>query len=285
MDKKPLIQQGWLRALLFLLLGCALSFAIDFIASRLLQAYFGNLNKQPENPQDFLMAYNINSIGFVVAAVCMRRLVDRQSFYSLGFKWKNNGDAAWSGFFVAMLILCMGTLVLWVFKCLYFIGFNFDASHIGLSILLFVVVAFVEEIIFRVYLLNNLMHSLNKWLALSISALIFALFHSGNPNASMLSVSAIFIAGILLGINYIYTKNIWFGIFFHFAWNFFQGTVLGYGVSGFPANGIFKQTLNGTELWTGGNFGFEASLLSPLLQIAAIILLAKRYKKMNASFG
>ena len=30
------------------------------------------------------------------------------------------------------------------------------------------------------------------------------------------------IAGLFLGINYIYTRNLWFSIFFHFSWNFFQ---------------------------------------------------------------
>jgi hypothetical protein len=147
-------------------------------------------------------------------------------------------------------------------------------------------VSFTEELICRGYILNNLMQSMNKWLALALSSLVFAAFHSANPDVSIMSIINIYIAGLLLGINYIYTRNLWFSIFFHFVWNVFQGPVLGYDVSGLHLPGMLQQTLNGPDLLTGGPFGFEGSLICPLLTLAAIgyfgYSFSKRYAQQPA---
>ncbi len=73
---------------------------------------------------------------------------------------------------------------------------------------------------------------MNKWVALLITSVLFALFHEANPDVSVFAIINILFAGILIGLNYIFTKNLWFGICFHFAWDYFQGPVLGYEVSG-----------------------------------------------------
>jgi membrane protease YdiL (CAAX protease family) len=279
MDKKPLVQQGWLRVLIYLIMGLAISIGVVIIANMLLTGSIqGESKKQFDSPQEFMLAYCINTIGLLIAAFAMRKIVDRKPIASLGFHWKGFSNTAWSGFFIGILILSIGSLILMGLRFIYFTGFAFDASNLLMSALLFIIVAFVEETIFRGYVLNNLMDSMHKWIALPVSALVFALFHSFNPDAGVFSVMGIFIAGLLLGINYAYTRNLWFGIFLHFAWNFLQGPVLGYAVSGFSSKGLLQQTLGGPTLWTGGSFGFEASLLALLLQGAAIFLLIRLYE-------
>jgi membrane protease YdiL (CAAX protease family) len=284
MDKKPLVKQGWLRVLIYLITGLAISIGIVIIANILLTGSIqGETKKQFDSPEEFMLAYCINTIGLLIAAIAMRIIVDRKPIASLGFHWKGFSNAAWSGFFIGILILSIGSLILMGLRFIYFTGFAFDANSLLMSTMLFIIVAFVEEIIFRGYVLNNLLDSMNKWIALPVSALVFALFHSFNPDASVLSVMGIFVAGLLLGINYAYTRNLWFGIFLHFAWNFFQGPVFGYAVSGFSSKGLLQQTLGGPTLWTGGSFGFEASLLALVLQGTAVFLLVKLYDQKAAA--
>ncbi len=77
-------------------------------------------------------------------------------------------------------------------------------------------------------------------------------------------------AGLLFGLSYIYTKNLWFPIALHFSWNFFQGTVFGFNVSGKETYSLIITKENSFNIWNGGNFGFEGSILSILFQIFAI---------------
>ncbi len=91
-------------------------------------------------------------------------------------------------------------------------------------------------------------------------------------------VLKVFIGGLMLGINYIYTKNLWFGIFLHFGWNFFMGSVLGYEVSGINLQPLLTQNVTGPNLWTGGAFGFEGSVLSMVVNVVLVGVLVGVYE-------
>ena len=130
----------------------------------------------------------------------------------------------------------------------------------------------------QIIILSNLLDSMNKFTALIISSIIFALMHMSNPNVSVLSIINIFLAGMLLGIYYIHRKNLWFSISVHLMWNFVQGPILGFEVSGLKIEGILQQELVGHNLFTGGEFGFEGSLLCTILSIAGIIFIHIKYK-------
>lgn len=90
-----------------------------------------------------------------------------------------------------------------------------------------------------------------------------------------------FPAGILLGISYIFTKNLWFPIALHFSWNFFQGPIFGFQVSGTNSETLISQTINGNELLTGGQFGLEGSIIATVLCSLGILLFWMIYKKQN----
>jgi membrane protease YdiL (CAAX protease family) len=92
----------------------------------------------------------------------------------------------------------------------------------------------------------------------------------------------IFLAGILLGINYIYTKNLWFAILFHLSWNFIQGPLLGYKVSGVNLPSLLQTSMNGDLLLTGGDFGFEGSIFDLAITILTILILYLVYERKFA---
>lgn len=281
MDKaqKPLIRQGWLRALLYFIGISVIAFIFSFYGS----VIGGRINAATESGNDsvvnFGILYALMGLLIFLFTWLMRRFVDRKSFESLGFTWKSYTNEAALGFFAALALMGLGSLVLVAIGYLSFISASFSPGALFFEIVFMAVVAFVEELLFRGYLLNNLMQSMNKWVALIVSAVLFGLFHISNPDVSIFAVANILIAGLLLGVNYIFTKNLWFGIFFHFAWNYFQGPVLGFEVSGLKLTGILQQTLNGPALWTGGAFGFEGSLLCPLLLAVAVLIFTYQFSK------
>ncbi|RYG01005.1 MAG: CPBP family intramembrane metalloprotease, partial [Chitinophagaceae bacterium] len=148
-------------------------------------------------------------------------------------------------------------------------------------LLIMLIVAISEETLFRGYLLNNLMQSFDKWKALGFSAMMFAFMHIGNPNITAVAALNILLAGGVLGCNYIFTKNLWFGIMFHFTWNFLLGPVLGYNVSGVGISSLTRPEINGSEIFTGGEFGPEGSVIVTLLLSGLLFLIPILYRPRN----
>jgi len=282
---KPLIPYGWLRALVYILLSLLFSLGVMLLSGVTFFSVDAGKTVIQEAEQSllpFLSAYTMLGLVFIGVAFFMTTLVDKQSLRSVGFQWKGFQQQAAAGFFLAVLLLSLGSILLVMMQYLFFTGVAFNKNNLLYSTLLFIIVAFTEEIAFRGYILRNLMESMGKWTALTISSVIFALVHFTNPGGdNWLPMINIFIAGFLLGINYIYTRNLWFAIFLHFSWNFFQGPVLGYEVSGLSSPGLLQQTLKGPVLYTGGDFGFEGSLICLLLNLVACIGLWRYYRSRN----
>ncbi len=276
-----MIQQGWLRALIFVLLAFPLTLVIGFGIDIAANGMYGNdFARGSIDITAFFKDYVIKNFAIIFIVWFFKIWMDKESFYSLGFEWKGHQLDSWTGLFGALMVLFLGSLILVVNQNLYFTNALFDVSDFLMGIALFIIIAFVEEIVYRGYLLNNLLQSFNHWVALIISAALFAIMHSLNNHSSVLSVINIFIAGLVLGINYIYTKNLWFSIFFHFGWNFFQGSVLGYPISGIDVgSGIMQQALNGAERLTGGDFGFEGSIFCTSLLSFMLIIFSWQFRK------
>lgn len=149
----------------------------------------------------------------------------------------------------------------------------------ALGFLLFVLVAFNEETLFRGYLFQRVVGGLGEWPAQLLMAGFFAFAHWGNPGmAGATKVWAtlnIGLAAILLGLCYLRTGSLALPIGVHLGWNFTQGNLLGFGVSGTTmAPGLLKPVFLGRPEWlTGGAFGLEAGLPCALVCTACILAL------------
>ena len=87
-----------------------------------------------------------------------------------------------------------------------------------------------------------------------------------NPNVAFLPMLNLVLGGLLLGASYLYTRNLWFPVSLHFFWNWIQGPVLGYEVSGNRfCETLFSLRLPANNLINGGAFGFEGSLVCTVL--------------------
>jgi membrane protease YdiL (CAAX protease family) len=176
--------------------------------------------------------------------------------------------------------MAFGYTILLFLNEISFVKVNVNLYEIFISILLFIFVAIAEEVMFRGYILRNLMLSVNKHIALIISSLLFALIHLGNPNITWFSFLNIVLAGIFLGLSYIYTKNLWFPIALHLSWNLFQ-TLIGFKVSGQESYSIIEFNIKENNLLNGGEFGFEGSILSVGFMLISIGIIYKYYKKQE----
>lgn len=206
--------------------------------------------------------------------------VDREKFIELGFQYKKYSLDFLMGIFIGAIIMALGYFLLIALEEIRFQKTVFDAQEILLSVLTFIFVAVAEEVLFRGYILRNLMRSFNKYVALVVTSILFSLMHGFNPNIDLFALFDLFLAGILLGITYIYTKNLWFPIALHLSWNFFQ-SFFGFNVSGQDSYSFIEFGITENNLLNGGAFGFEGSILSTIAQIIVIIAALIYYNRKS----
>ena len=142
--------------------------------------------------------------------------------------------------------------------------------------------AIFEEILMRGIVFRITEEKLGSYFALFISAILFGAMHLGNPNSSLTAALGLAIqAGLLLASAYIYSRNLWFPIAIHFAWNFTQSAIFGANVSGNTiSKTLITSKIEGAEWFTGGQFGPEGSIqATAFCFIVTIILLILSHKE------
>ena len=281
----PVTRRGWFRVVLFCIAYLTMLVIIALAAGTALGIKLitsGNTGQAVNTENLTILILFLDSVLAIALVYVFRRYIDRRSFSSIGFSWHPFRQDAWVGFLLAPAILGLGSMILFFNQNLQWTDIVFNTGDFFIALILTLAIALGEEITFRGYLLNNLLESFNKWTALGISALIFTAAHAANPNINFVAIINLLMGGVLLGFNYIYTRNLWFSVFFHFSWNFFQGPVLGYEVSGIGLQSLLEQQLTGSALLTGNSFGFEGSLLSILLILPALFVLFFVYEKRYA---
>lgn len=263
--------KGWARVLLIIIPYFIIVGLFQFVG-----AYVSGKEISPEYIQETTEQHLITSffglLGTLLIIYLFVKHVDDERFVNIGLYFKNHKKGFWVGLLAGLFIMVFGYLVLHVFNQITFEGTQFLMGEFFMTLLLFLSVSISEELMFRGYVLRNLMESMNKLVALFVSALLFALMHAANPNLSLIGNINLFLAGILLGLPYIYTKNLMFPIAFHFSWNFFQ-SLFGFNVSGLDSYSLIEFKISQNTLVNGGDFGFEGSVLAILFQIILIVAL------------
>jgi uncharacterized protein len=210
--------------------------------------------------------------------------LDRRRFADFGFHfsrawWIDFGFGLGLGALLMALIFGVELAAGWVTVDGFFhAGRGTFWTGILNAVVVFSVVGIREEVLFRAYPLRAIAEGMNlkrigpRWallIAYGATSLVFGLAHLTNPNATWVSSANIVLAGILLGAGFVLTGELAIPIGLHISWNFFQGNVFGFPVSGTDAGAtLIGITQGGPGLVTGGAFGPEAGLVG----IAAMAL-------------
>lgn len=353
--EEPRLRAGWRLAiqLIFLMI---LFFGLQYIIGYYLP------NKIPARASYIRLVSEIFMLFAITGSVfASRKLLDNRSFASLGLKINTRAwlDLA-AGIGIAALMMGFIFLTEIALGWLNFQNFAWEvqppktlAANILLYLLIFLIVGWQEELLYRGYLLQNLREGLNaywvlaifiipipiigtnylnwgmetlspfrgilalqlsllavvsilvlfltiyyeekissywSWLrkkekidlfwAVAFSSLFFARSHLGNPNFSIVSLIGLIVSligltlsGAFLAYGYTSTQRLWLPIGLHIGWNFFEGVVFGFPVSGLNIPRLLIHSVEGPILWTGGQFGPEAGLiLLPALAIGAFFI-------------
>jgi uncharacterized protein len=286
--KTPVIPQAWLRLLLFGVAFCLIALLIGVPAiltitgtslDALEQDAFQLLSGLMAGDYLWLMLV-LEFLTSIIAVGIFRLLIERRGFLGMGWTLDGYTGEALTGFFLAPALLGLAAIGLLLTGHLEWTDIIWEPSTLFISFGWMTLIAFSEEMVFRGYILGNLMDWLpNKWIALGISSILFTAYHAITPGIHTLAFVNLFLAGMLLGINYIFTRNLWFSFLLHLGWNFFEGPILGFHVSGTTFPSLFQAQPNGDLFITGGEYGLAGSMPMTLLLVVAILVLAWAFER------
>lgn len=149
----------------------------------------------------------------------------------------------------------------------------FDSAAAMTLALFLILDAFVEEFLMRGMLISGLALVLGgrSLIAVLIAGVLFGITHMFFDGASSLSVISNSLGGVIYGLAFVLTGRLWLGLGLHFAWNFVQGPVLGFTVSGHVlGGGIFHITDLGPSWLTGLPYGPEGGVVGVAFRFVII---------------
>ena len=271
-----LLLQGLLRLFISGCFGVVLAVIALTLAPSLINDFLFEIG-----PVQMLLGTVGETIAITTAVFLARRYLDKRSIESLGLKISTQTIIdILTG--IGITLLQMGSIYLvmsglgWVT----FEGFAWEIDPIGLVIkntliflAIFILVGWHEELLSRGYHLQTIASGLNLSWGVMLSSAFFGLLHLGNPNANWISTAGIFLAGLFFAFAYIRTKQLWLPMGMHLGWNFFEGIVFGFPVSGLNMYPLTRIQIHGPEIWTGGAFGPEAGLIVVPALVLGVVLI------------
>ena len=164
-----------------------------------------------------------------------------------------------------------------------------DVYYVGnISILLlikvfiiFIFQALLEEILFRGYLMPFFSKVTGIKFTITLLSFLFTCIHLFNPNLDIIGLANVFLAGVTFSLIYYYTGNLWLVGAMHTLWNFILGFIVGSQISGIITyNSVFFSIpVENKDLISGGKFGFEASIVTTIVELTISLFVIYLIKK------
>ncbi len=165
-------------------------------------------------------------------------------------------------------------LILFIFKLINIdLNYNWDNTILIYLIMIFLS-ALLEEILFRFIPFRILGNQITLKNIILIS-LFFSVFHLVNPNMAIIGFVNIIVAGVFFSILYLKSNSILLATIIHAFWNFTIGCILGSNISGMKITSILKYFPQKPFALSGGEFGFEGSIITTIILSVYSVFLYK----------
>ena len=236
-----------------------------------------------------LVAQIAEFFGVTISVFLARRILDKRSIRSLGLNLERRAIIdLMVGVAIAFIMIWVVYLIELSMGWVTFYGFawKFDSpqkiiSQTLITMLTFLLVGWNEELLSRGYQLQNIADGLNIVWGVIISSLIFGILHLANFHATWQGAIGVILAGVFLASSYLRSGQLWLPIGLHIGWNFFEGVVFGFPVSGLETYRLVRISVNGPSIWTGSAFGPEGGLVVLPALLLGLLMVYQYTRKRN----
>ena len=236
-----------------------------------------------------LVGYNIISVlcSYIFSAGILLFFVkyfEKTTYDYFGFSKENNLVPIKAGFGLAIFSVVGVVAILLISNNISLtLSNDFKISTIIILFILVLIQGFLEEIVFRGYLMTRLAAKKGKWIAIILSSLFYLVFRMSNPTTSKLDLINIFLISIVMSLLYWYFDNILVIAIFHAFWNCISGVILGFNISGIRvSDSLFAvKAISDKQILIGGSYGIEGSIIATVFfAILGLLVYMGLYLKM-----
>lgn len=253
-----------------------------------LQVQFLAGGKPTVPPAVFLAMQLILSFGGVYLMVALwLRLMERRPYWTLGLErgqalrqYLRGLGAGLLLFFAAVTLFALPGYVAVEPAGLRPQGLA-ALGGVALVLLGWIVQGGAEEVLTRGFLVQAIGVRWGRFAGITLSSLLFALLHLLNPNVSAIAFGNLALFGLFACCYALREQGLWGVCGMHSAWNWAQGNLLGFEVSGadVQTGTLLNLREAGPDWLTGGLFGPEGGLavtVMLLLASAALVFVRPR---------
>ena len=236
-----------------------------------------------------IVGYNIISVlcSYIFSAVILLFFVkyfEKTTFEYFGFSKENNLEAIKVGAGLAIFSI-VGVVAILLMSNNISLSLSKDLKICIIIILAILVLmqGFLEEVVFRGYLMTRLAAKKGKWIAILLSSLFYLVFRMSNPTTSKIDLLNIFLISVVMSLLYWYFDNVLVIAIFHAFWNCISGLVFGFNLSGIKlSDSIFTvEAISDKQILIGGSYGIEGSIITPVFfAILGLLVYMGLYLKM-----
>jgi membrane protease YdiL (CAAX protease family) len=207
---------------------------------------------------------------------------ERRPFWTLGYERAGALSRYARGFVLGVLIFAASVAILMAFGAVTQEAGNASnqgaAAVAGVLLVLFgwLVQGGAEELLTRGWVLPVVGARTRPWVGLLVSSLVFAVMHSLNPGLSPLAMLNLALFGLFAGLYALREGSIWGISALHSSWNWVQGNIFGFQVSGTGSGGgtLVDLAARGPAWLTGAEFGPEGgAAVTVVLLIGTLLVL------------
>lgn len=225
----------------------------------------------------------ITYYGYIVmagVALLYWKLIEKKHLSEMGLT-KQFGNY-FIGLIGGVLLLAVSVIVIILTGNIEYQGIFENADILVIVLLIggFIIQGATEEILCRGIVLHALKEKTSTWIAIVVSTIMFVVPHlsslfEGEIIYGIIGVVNLVLISVIFSLLTIRFKSIWAACGLHSFWNAILYSVLGLNLSGNDetVTAIFNMKSVGENIWNGGEYGIEASLITSIVLASATTLI------------